>query len=68
MGDRLFALTSLSDWAWGETSVLAVLVLIGVLTMRSVVERDKAIVIGKGAKARMEAYEARWRSGGPAGA
>jgi hypothetical protein len=68
MGDKLFALTSLSDWAWGETAVVAVLVLIGVLTMRSVIERDKAIVIGKGAQARLEAYEARWRTGGPAGA
>ena len=67
MGDKLFALTSLSDWGWGETSAVAVLVLIGVLTMRSVIERDKAIVVGKGSQARIEAYEARWRTGGPAG-
>lgn len=62
MNGNFLAVTSLENWNWGETAVFAVFVLIAVLTMRSVVERERAIVFGKGQQARDAAYEARWRS------
>ena len=43
MDHTLLSFTSLADWHWGETSLTAVIVLIGLLTMRGVIEHDRAI-------------------------
>ena len=46
---------------------IAVLLVLAVLTIRSVVQRDRAITFGKAKadeEARRAAYEARWRNGG----
>ena len=68
VGEKLLSLTSLENWNWGETAIVAVIVLIGVLTVRAVIERDQAIYVGKDDKSRREAYEARWRTGSTSGA
>lgn len=47
---------------------MAVLVVLTVLTMRSVLLRDRAMLFGRGggeARLRRAAYEQRWRSGLP---
>ncbi|MBU3687569.1 MAG: hypothetical protein EBU23_00465 [Mycobacteriaceae bacterium] len=46
---------------------IAVLLVLAVLTIRSVVRRDRAITFGKtktDEESRRAAYEARWRNGG----
>lgn len=70
MGANFLQVTSLSNWQWGETGMVALLVILAALTMRSVAQRDRAIIIGKAAEdeSKRAAYEARWRSGGMAGA
>lgn len=47
--------------------VLAVLVILAVLTMRSISQRDRAMTFGRAdtdAETRRLAYEQRWRNGG----
>lgn len=69
--DYFLEMTSFADWRWGETGMLALFVLIAVLTTRSVIERDKAIWLGRDKRDEetiRAAYEARWRSGGMTGA
>ena len=39
MGDKFLDVTSMGNWSWAETSMVAVLVVIAVLTMRSIIER-----------------------------
>ena len=68
MDHTLLSFTSLADWHWGETSLTAVIVLIGLLTMRGVIEHDRAITLGKGKqdeRARRAAYQARWNNPTP---
>ena len=65
MGTFLNNFTSLANWHWGETAVAAVFVLVAVLTMRSVAEREGAMSLGRGKQdpeARRASYEARWRN------
>ena len=68
--DDFLEMTSFADWHWGETAMLTLFVIIAVLTLRSVAQRDRAIWVGRSKKdeeSRRAAYEARWRTGGPAG-
>ena len=68
MGDKFLDVTSMGNWSWAETSMVAVLVVIAVFTMRSIIERERAMTFGKDAESRRAAYEARWRSGHMTGA
>lgn len=68
MGDKFLDLTSLANWSWAETSMAALFVVIAVLTVRSIVERERAMTIGKDTESRRESYEQRWRSGHLTGA
>lgn len=69
--DYFLEMASFADWRWGETGMLALFVLIAVLTLRSVAQRDRAIWVGKDKleeRSARAAYESRWRGGGMAGA
>lgn len=69
--DYFLEMASLADWRWGETGMLALLVIIAGLTMRSIVERDGAIWMGRDKRdeaAKRAAYDTRWRTGGMTGA
>lgn len=68
MGDKFLDLTSLANWSWAETSMAALFFVIAVLTVRSIVERERAMTIGKDTESRRESYEQRWRSGHLTGA
>lgn len=67
--DYFLEMTSFADWRWGETGMLVLFVVIAILTLRSVAQRDRAIWVGKDKRdeaAKRAAYEARWRNGGMA--
>lgn len=67
MGENFLDVTALANWSWAETSMVAVLFVIAALTLRAIIERDRAMTVGKGAEVRRAAYEQRWRSGSMTG-
>lgn len=63
MREQFLGVTSLADWGVGETSMLAVLALLVVLSVRTIIERERAMTFGKGTESLKDRYEQRWRTG-----